>query len=254
VSSRRKAEELILSGKVKVNGNIVKELATEIGRGDIVLCDGVRLEYKQEHTYLMIHKPKGVICSNSDEKGRKTVLDLLPKKFDDKRLFAVGRLDYDTEGLLLLTDDGDMSNRLMHPRFEVPKTYVAKIEGTITLPEIKRLEDGIIIDGVKTKKCKINLLGVENKTQELYTAHPNAKAIDHISALDDNIKDKDLLSRLEVIIVEGRNRQVRKMFETFNRQVVFLKRTAIGEIKLGGLSRGTYRELNNTELNFLKKL
>jgi 23S rRNA pseudouridine2605 synthase len=225
VCSRRKAEELVLDGLIKVNGRTINSLATEIKDNDIVTFNNSKIEPKLSHVYLMLHKPKGYICSNADDKGRKTVMELVSSKYSKQRLFAVGRLDYDTEGLLLLSTDGDMANRLMHPSFEVPKTYIAKIEGEITQDEIKNLSKGVILDGTVTKKCKIKLLSTEQN-----------------------------LSRLEVVITEGRNRQVRRMFETINKQVVFLKRTAIGEINLGGLTRGTHRELNQTEIKFLSRL
>lgn len=225
ISSRRKAEEFVLAGKVKVNGRVVKDLATEIKKNDIVTVEGNKIEPVTERIYLMMHKPKGYICSNSDEHGRKTVIELLSSKYKNDRLFAVGRLDYDTEGLLLLTNDGNMAQRLMHPSFEMPKTYIVKIEGEISSDEIKALTNGIILDGVATKRCKVKLL-----------------------------EFADNISRIEIVITEGRNRQVRRMFETINRQVIFLKRTSIGEIKLGGLTRGTHRELNEKEIAFLKKV
>lgn len=278
IASRRKAEELVLSGKIKVNGRVVKNLATDILKNDIVTFDDNKLEPRSKYVYLMLHKPKGYICSNSDEKGRKTVIDLLTPKFVKERLFAVGRLDYDTEGLLLLTNDGDVANRLMHPRFEVPKTYVAKIEGTIAPDEIKKLSNGVLLDGVLTKKCKVRLLGVENEPTHFYREHnakkfksnptkiardgdlqSSAKQIDeehfnHNQSPNSSHKGNVVMSRVEVVIVEGRNRQVRRMFEAINRQVVFLKRTQIGDINLGGLTRGTHRELREDELRFLKRL
>jgi len=137
--------------------------------------------------------------------------------------FSVGRLDYDTEGLLLLTTDGDMANKLTHPRNEIEKTYVLKIEGEISEIDIDKLRRGVVIDGVKTKRCKLKLL-----------------------------EFKDNISRLEIKINEGRNRQIRKMFETINREVIFLKRMAIGDLRLGGLSRGACRYLRDDEVNYLK--
>ena len=151
-------------------------------------------------------------------------MDFFAGKYEGKRLFPVGRLDYDTEGMLLMTTDGDLSNRLMHPRNEITKTYVAKIEGEISEEELNKLREGVVLDGVKTKKSKVKLLGYDGK-----------------------------ISRIEVVISEGRNRQVRRMFESINRDVIFLKRVAIGEIKLGGLYRGNFRELKPNEIDYLKK-
>lgn len=307
VASRRKSEELVLSGRIKVNGKVEKNLATDIRRSDIVTLDDNKIEIKQGQVYLLMHKPKGYICTNSDDKGRKTVMDLLQPKYSRDRLFAVGRLDYDTEGLLLLTNDGDMANRLMHPRFEVPKTYVAKIEGEISADELKKLSNGIMLDGTLTKKCKVRLLGVDNEPVDNYREHGNGNRsfdknnpnnrndrqnnfnnrdkfnnsrdkfgrsrqgnnFSNANAQDRNFKqDRNnngnqnsdhprknaIISKIEIVIVEGRNRQVRRMFEAINRQVIFLKRTQIGEISLGGLTRGTTRELRPDELKFLSKV
>ncbi len=172
----------------------------------------------------MMYKPKGCVCTLKDEKGRKTVLDYLGD-FEGKRIFPVGRLDYDTEGLLLLTNDGDFSNRLMQPSSEIPKTYIAKVEGEIPESDLARLRKGVTIDGVKLNRCKIKVLGVENN-----------------------------ISRLEITIYEGKNREIHKMFETIGKEIIFLKRVKIGDLKLGGLARGSYRYLTNKELNLLKKL
>ena len=149
-------------------------------------------------------------------------MDLLPEKYRSKRLFPVGRLDYDTEGLLLLTTDGDIAQALSHPAGEVPKTYIAKIEGQITEAELAKLRKGVEIDGVMTKSCKAK-----------------------VAEKDDNF------TRLEITITEGRNRQIRKMLESIGKNTVFLKRVSIGEIRLGGVTRGTVRELRPDELRYL---
>lgn len=223
LGSRRKCEQLVLDGRVKKNGRPVKELATEIDPDtDMVSVDGKNVAVTDRRVYLMLNKPKGYVCTTSDEKGRKTVLELLKGKYDRYRLFPIGRLDYETEGLLLVTNDGDTANRIMHPRNEVPKTYVAKIEGQIEERELDVVRKGVVLDGVKTKRCRVKLLDFSEN-----------------------------VSRLEVVITEGRNRQVRRMFESINRQVIFLKRTAIGDLKLGGLYRGEYRELNEKEIQYI---
>ncbi|MCL2555786.1 MAG: rRNA pseudouridine synthase [Firmicutes bacterium] len=225
ISSRRKSEELVVSGKVKINGRIIKDLSYLVKKTDLVTVDNKKVFLNEKHVYLMLNKPKGFVSTTNDDLGRKTVLDLAPA-FRDTRLFPIGRLDYETEGLLLLTTDGDLANKLMHPSHQISKTYVAKIEGEITEEEIKKLESGIVIDGIKTKKSKIRLAGFDTEKK---------------------------ISRLEVIISEGRNRQVRKMFDALNKEVIFLKRTAIGSLQLGGVTRGTYRELNAKEIASLKK-
>lgn len=226
VASRRNSEQLVLEGRVKVNNKSVTKLATEVDPEiDLVSVDGKPVKPIGKHLYIMLNKPKGYVCTVNDEFGRKTVMDILGDKYPGKRIFPVGRLDYDTEGLLILTTDGDLANRLMHPRNEISKTYVAKIEGEISEDDLNKLRNGVELDGVKTKKCKVKLLDFSNE-----------------------------ISRIEITISEGRNRQVRRMFESINRDVIFLKRTAIGEIKLGGLFRGNYRELKDRESEYLKKI
>lgn len=223
--SRRKCEELVTGGRVRLNGRPVHNLATEIRDDDAVTVDGKKAVRAVKQLYILLNKPKGCVCTASDEHGRKTVLDIVQPKYPGARLFPVGRLDYETEGLLILTTDGDTANRIMHPRNEVPKTYVARIEGEVTEAELDRIRGGIVLDGVKTKKCKVRLLSFE-----------------------------DNASRVEVVITEGRNRQVRRMFEYINREIVFLKRTAVGDLRLGGLYRGEFRELNAKEVEYLKNV
>ena len=226
IASRRNCETLVTAGRVKVNGKTVTMLATDVDpEFDLVSVDEKPVKPIARHLYLALNKPKGYVCTTNDEFGRKTVMDFFEGKYPGKRIFPVGRLDYDTEGLLILTTDGDLSNRLMHPRNEIPKTYVAKIEGEIAESDLNKLRQGVILDGVKTKKCKVRLLGTENN-----------------------------VSRVEVVITEGRNRQVRRMFESINRDVIFLKRTAIGDIKLGELYRGNFRELKENEIEYLKNV
>ena len=226
IASRRNCETLVTAGRVKVNGKTVTMLATDVDpEFDLVSVDEKPVKPIARPLYLALNKPKGYVCTTNDEFGRKTVMDFFEGKYPGKRIFPVGRLDYDTEGLLILTTDGDLSNRLMHPRNEIPKTYVAKIEGEIAESDLNKLRQGVILDGVKTKKCKVRLLGTENN-----------------------------VSRVEVVITEGRNRQVRRMFESINRDVIFLKRTAIGDIKLGGLYRGNFRELKENEIEYLKNV
>ena len=224
-ASRRASEQFVTEGRVKLNGKTVTDLATDIMEQDYVTVDGKRAEPIHKHIYIMLNKPKGYITTTSDDKDRKTVIELLGRKFADKRIFPVGRLDYDTEGLLLLTTDGELCNRISHPRNEISKTYIAKIENEISEDELNKLRDGVILDGVKTKRCRISVLGFDDK-----------------------------ITRLEVVISEGRNRQVRRMFESINREVIFLKRVGIGEMKLGGLGRGEWRELKPYEIDYLKKM
>ena len=223
--SRRTAEEYIKAGKVKINGQVITNLATDVDEdNDTVVVDGKKIVPVSRNIYIMFYKPKGCICTLDDDKGRKTIMDYL-EDFENKRIFPIGRLDYDTEGLLLMTNDGFLSNRLTQPSSEIPKTYIAKIEGTVAESDLARLRNGVVIDGIRLKRCKIKMLETANN----YT-------------------------RLEITIYEGKNREIHKMFETIGKTVVFLKRIKIGDLKLGGLSRGSYRYLSDKEVRYLTNL
>lgn len=223
-ASRRGADKLISEGLVKVNNKTVTELGTVVNEdNDTVTVNGKKLVLRNRDVYIILNKPKGCITAVKDDKGRKTVMDYVDVK--DKRLFPVGRLDYDSEGLVLLTNDGDTAYKLTHPSSEIPKTYIVKVEGEIPEKELDKLRDGIPLDGAITHRAKVKVLGVE-----------------------------DRISRIEITIFEGKNRQIRRMFEYIGYNVIFLKRTAIGEIRLGGLGRGLTRYLTPKEIQFLKKL
>ncbi len=225
VASRRGADKLIEEGKVKVNGKTVTELGTCINpSNDSVTVDGIKVKPVSEYSYIMLYKPKGCITTVSDEKGRKTVYDYL-EDVKIPHLVPVGRLDYDTEGLLILTNDGDLTYSLTHPSHEVEKTYLVKVNGEMPEHKLAQLRKGVIIDGEKTNRSRVKLL-----------------------------EYKDGISRLRVTITEGRNRQIRKMFEAVEREVIFLKRIAVGDLKLGGLGRGAYRYLTDGEIAYLKSL
>ncbi|MBE5763220.1 MAG: rRNA pseudouridine synthase [Clostridiales bacterium] len=225
VASRRESEKLILDGRVKVNGKVVKELGTQVNENnDRVSVDGNLVKPVLDYSYIMMYKPKGCVTTMKDDKGRKTVYSYL-EDLNIPHLVPVGRLDYDTEGLLLLTNDGELVHALTHPSHEVPKTYVVKVEGEIPEHKLAQLRKGVEIDGVKTAKAKVKL-----------------------------VEFKDNISRFEMTIHEGRNRQIRKMFEAVGEEVIFLKRISVGNVRLGGLARGTYRYLNDDEIEYLKKL
>lgn len=223
IDSRRKVEQHILNGKVKVNGKVVRDLATDIKETDIVYYENRAVKVGSNYVYYKLNKPKGYVTTVSDEKERKTVMDLM--RGVHTRVYPVGRLDYDTEGLLILTNDGDITNTLTKPNSEVKKTYVVHIESGITKEEIKILTAGVTIDDYKTKPCSIEAMEIGEK-----------------------------LSKLKITITEGKNRQIRKMFETVGKNVIFLRRVQIGEIRLGGLSRGEYTPLNAKELKYLRSL
>lgn len=223
IASRRHADEMISAGRVKING-VTATLGVNVEEEDTVTLDDTPIAQteKKEEFYIM-NKPKGVVCTVSDDRGRKTVMDLLPVGVG--RVFPVGRLDYATEGLLILTNDGDTAFRLTHPKTEIPKTYMAKIEGTLTEKDLNPIRSGIELDGVLTKKCKAHIV----ETNKAYT-------------------------KVHVTITEGRNRQVRRMFEAIGKNVEFLKRVSIGQLKLSGLDRGQIRPLTAEEIAYLKGL
>lgn len=223
IASRRKAEDIIKSKKVKVNGKVTTDLSTEIKDTDIVSIDNKTIKIVSNLVYYKLNKPKGYITSTSDDKDRKTVINLM--RGIHYRVFPIGRLDYDTEGLLLLTNDGEIANILTKPNSEVKKTYVLHIGGIINKDEIKKLSTGVDIGDYITRPCSLELIET-NGTQ----------------------------SKLKVTITEGKNRQIRKMFASIGKEVTFLKRIQIGDIKLGGLSRGEYAPLNQKEIRYLKSL
>lgn len=222
VGSRRACDKLIEEGKVKVNDKVAN-VTTQVEEGDKVSVNGKRVGAGKKLTYLMLHKPKGCVTTVTDDLGRKTVMDFVQDIHS--RVYPVGRLDYDTEGLLLLTNDGDLANKLTHPSNEVPKTYVARISGELSQADVHQLEKGVLVDGKVTAPALVKILQGD---------------VHH--------------TRVEITIHEGRNRQVKKMFEAVGKEVEFLKRVAIGELHLGGLQRGKYRFLTEKEINYLKNL
>ncbi len=215
--SRRKAEELILKGVVYVNGLKVKELGTKVESDDLIEVEGHLLSVAKKEYYLL-YKPSGVITSTSDEKNRKTVVDMINT---DARIYPVGRLDYDTTGALILTNDGEFANILMHPSNEINKVYLAKIDGILKKDELDALRNGVVIDGVRTKKAKVTI--------KKYNKSSN-------------------MSQISITIHEGKNHQVKKMFEAVNHKVIKLKREKIGFFDLVGLKEGEYRKLTIKEI------
>jgi len=221
--SRRKAEELIIEGKVRVDGKVVTELGTKVDGDSQITIDG-KILTKEDKEYILLYKPRGVVTTVSDEKNRKTVLDLIET---NKRLYPIGRLDYDTTGILLLTNDGELTNLLTHPKNKIDKVYIAKIDGIINLNDIKKLESGIVIDDYKTSRCNVKVKKIDKK--------------------NDN-------SLVQIIIHEGKNHQVKKMFESIGYRVLKLKREKIAFLDLSGLKSGEYRYLNIKEVKKLYSL
>ena len=220
VASWRKAEDLILAKNVTVNGEVVSELGVNVGEKDIVEVNGQRLN-REEKVYYLLNKPREVITSTTDDKGRKTVIDLIN---DDRRIYPVGRLDYDTTGALILTNDGEFANMMMHPSNNIDKVYVAKIKGILLPNEIMQLKNGVVIDGVKTSKAKVKVKKVDKSNNT---------------------------SIVEITIHEGRNHQVKRMFEAVSKDVVKLKRERIAFLDLTGLASGEYRKLSHKEVSQL---
>ncbi len=223
-ASRRKAEELIKKGEVSVNGEIITEMGHLVKESDIIEVEGNALSSKEDKVYYLLYKPEGVITSTKDEKKRTTVVDLIN---DNKRIYPVGRLDYDTSGALILTNDGEFANFMMHPKSEIEKVYRVKVKGLIKVEAINKLKSGVIIDGVKTGKAKIKLKSYNTKNET---------------------------SILLVTIHEGKNHQVKKMFEAVGFKVVKLKRESIGFLDLTGLKPGEYRGLSVKEVRTLYSL
>lgn len=217
IASRRKAEQLILDGRVKVNDCIVYELGSKVDEKDIIKVDDIVIG-KTEKVYYLLNKPRGVISSSQDDKGRKTVVDLINT---DVRIYPVGRLDYDTTGVLLLTNDGEFSNILMHPQYEIDKVYIAKIRGIIKGENINQLKKGVIIDERKVKATRVKLRKTDTKTNT---------------------------SIVEIVIHEGHNHQVKKMFAAVGFDVLKLKRERVGIFDLTGLKSGEYRKLTIKEV------
>ena len=217
LTSRRKAEELIKEGKVKVNGEIVTELGTKVSSNDRVEVNNKPIE-KEQKEYYILNKPRGVITSTSDEHHRKTVIDLIPTS---ARIYPVGRLDYDTTGVLLLTNDGEFANILMHPNDKVEKVYMAKLNGIIKGEQINKLKDGVEVDGEKLSATRVKLKKINEKTNTCM---------------------------VQITIHEGKNHQVKKMFESVGFQVEKLKREKVAFFDLKNLQSGEFRKLTPKEV------
>lgn len=222
--SRRKAEELIVKGLVEVNGEVVTKLGTTVKPGDIITVEGNILDSSRAYEYYLLNKPKGVVTTTKDEKNRVAVVDLIDTS---ARIYPVGRLDYDTTGALILTNDGELANLLMSPSSLVDKTYVAKVKGIVQIPDMQKLRSGVIIDGVKTKKAQARIKSIDKKKETTVVT---------------------------LTIHEGKNHQVKKMFEVLGYKVLKLRRESIGNLNLKGLMPGEYRTLSIKEVKILYSL
>ncbi|HHY70599.1 MAG TPA: rRNA pseudouridine synthase [Thermoanaerobacterales bacterium] len=224
VASRRKSEDLILQGRVKVNGKVVNKLGAKVDPDeDRIEVDGKIRQIKKHYIYIIMNKPKGILTTVKDQFGRPTVIDLL--KGVNERVFPVGRLDKDTEGLLLLTNDGEVTYKLTHPKYEIAKAYVAQIRGVVSNEDIKTLEQGVILEDGITSPAKVKILK--------------------------NLHDSTII---EIKIHEGRNRQIRRMCYAICHPVIYLQRTRIGKLSLKDLKIGKWRYLNPKEIKYIRSL
>lgn len=221
IASRRKADELILNGNVKVNGAVMREPGYDVEDTDKVEVNGRSIDNNSKKVYLLVNKPLNVITAVSDDKDRETVMEIV--KDVDARVFPVGRLDYNTTGALIMTNDGDLSYRITHPKYEMEKTYRALVKGVLSPEKASRLRKGVDIGGFVTSRAKVKI-----------------------------IKGSSHSTVVEISIHEGKNRQVRKMFAAVGNPVQTLERIAIGEIRLGRLKQGHYRKLTKEEIEYLK--
>lgn len=222
-ASRRKAEEIILDGRVTVNGDVAAELGTSVSENDLVCLDGKPVSIKKAMIYIMLNKPVGYVTTSSDQFGRKKVLDLV--EGPEERLYPVGRLDYNTSGLLLMTNDGELTYRMTHPKHHVEKTYIVKTDKGNDDRVLKTFQEGIVIDGRKTLPAGLTKIETTART-----------------------------NTYKIVISEGRNRQIRRLFESAECKVLELKRTAVGEIKLDRLITGHWRYLTDKEIKYLKEI
>lgn len=220
IASRRKADELIANGNVKINGLSMREMGYDVVDGDVVEVNGNVIRAAEKKVYILLNKPTGYVTTVADEKGRPVVTDLTADV--DARIFPVGRLDYNTSGMLILTNDGDLAYRVSHPKHELTKTYRARVSGVLSGERLSRLRKGVDIEGYTTRPARVTV-----------------------------IKQGERSAIVEITIHEGKNRQVRKMFAAVGNNVQELQRVKIGDIPLGRLKEGHYRKLTKEEIDYL---
>ncbi len=222
ITSRRKADEMIAEGRVTVNGAVLTSQGYHVQEGDVVTVDGSRITPEQKKVYYLLNKPAGYVTSTADKEGRPVVTDLVP---DSIRVFPVGRLDFNTTGLLILTNDGELSNKLMHPSHEFSKKYLVRAAGIVTLRQADQLRKGIDIGGFVTSPAEVDLI-----------RHDRNSTV------------------AEITIHEGKNRQVRRMFKAIGHPVLELSRIGLGNLTIGRLAPGQCRKLSPAEVEYLKRV
>ncbi|MDD4688977.1 MAG: pseudouridine synthase [Eubacteriales bacterium] len=224
VASRRACEEIILNGRVSVNGKIVDKLGVKVTDGDEIMVDSKIIRISSKKIYIMVNKPAGIVTTMNDEQGRENVSSLYANEIRE-RIYPVGRLDMYSEGLLLMTNDGDLAYSLTHPKHVIDKTYLVTIKGHISELELKKLRSGVVIDGKKTSEAQVKEVGGDSTS-----------------------------TILEFVIHEGRNRQIRKMLEALDKKVVRLQRVKIGNLTLGHIPEGRWRHLTPSEIKYLNSI
>ncbi|OAA82827.1 pseudouridine synthase [Clostridium ljungdahlii] len=223
IASRRKCESIILQGRVKVNGVTIKSLGTKIDdKIDIITVDNAEIEKESKTVYILLNKPTGYVSTVKDDRGRNTILDIVKVK---ERIYPIGRLDYNTSGIIILTNDGEVYNKVAHPKMEKNKVYVAVIKGIPSKEDIEKFKNGVNIDGYITAKADFNILNI-NKSKNN--------------------------SKVRIKIHEGKNRQIRKMCDAIGHPVISLTRISIGNINVGNLEEGKWRYLNDDEIKYIK--
>ncbi len=253
IASRRAAEKLIMQGRVRVDGIAVEAMGCTVDNGSIVEVDGVVIKPVEDKVYIMLNKPPGYITTVKDQFGRQSVSDLI--RGVGERVYPVGRLDYETSGLIILTNDGDLAFKLTHPSNETSKTYLATVKGTPNEEEMEALRSGIMIEDRKTSPAKVKVVAL-NCSKGLQGGQGTVPCLicteTDIKPSSGSHEGEDI-SIIEITIHEGRNRQVRKMFEALGHPVLRLKRTGVGGIVLGDLKEGAWRKLNEAEIRELSK-
>lgn len=252
-ASRRAAEDLVRAGRVAVNGTVISDLGHKIGEDDIVEIDGQKIAPAKTHTTIVFHKPPGVICTAKDPQGRKTIYDCLPSGFSS--LKYVGRLDYQSRGLILLSDDGDLVYKLTHPKYQIERSYFVWTSKNLSRKAMEQLLEGVDISAAN--EDKVETRNSKNAVLDYRVKFDNDKSTDNDTPTEEIGRVKDIYVNngfVELVLTEGKNREIRRMLHALHYHIEDLKRVSFGNITLGDLAAGDYRELTQDELKTLKSL